>query len=60
MYITSILKRVKITKRGKFLHKYCGQDHFNAKDSTNKIKNKRKEKKFSKVLKKILKNSLSC
>jgi len=58
MYITSILKRVKITKRGKFLHKYCGQDHFNAKDSTKKIKNKRKEKEISKTFRKILKNSL--
>jgi len=58
MSTTSILKRFKITKGGKFLHKYCGQDHFNAKDSTKKIKNKRKEKEISKTFRKILKNSL--
>lgn len=30
----ALLKRFKITKRGKFIRRPSGQDHFNAKEST--------------------------
>ncbi|PIV46070.1 50S ribosomal protein L35 [bacterium (Candidatus Moisslbacteria) CG02_land_8_20_14_3_00_36_53] len=57
MSVTSIAKRFKITKRKKFLHKRCGQDHFRAKKSGEKIKNLRKDKEVS-SFKKVLKSSL--
>ena len=34
-------KRIKKTKRGKFLRRYASQDHFNAKESGNKKRGKR-------------------
>lgn len=32
----SVLKRIKITKTGKLLHRHAGQNHFNAKASRRK------------------------
>ena len=37
-------KRIKITKRGKFLHRKTHQDHFNARDPGKKTRAKRKLK----------------
>lgn len=38
----SILKRVKITKRGKIIRRKAGQNHFNAKESR-KIQHRKRE-----------------
>jgi ribosomal protein L35 len=43
----SIIKRFKITKTGKILHRRCGQDHFNAKESGKIGINKRRDKKVA-------------
>lgn len=55
----SILKRFKITKSGKVLHRPIGQSHFNAKESGKKRRGKRKLKELSAVhikqLKKLMK-----
>ena len=51
----SIVKRLKITKNKKILHRVCGQDHFNARESRKITKNKRKNKPLSKSLRKNLK-----
>ncbi|PIQ92661.1 MAG: 50S ribosomal protein L35 [Parcubacteria group bacterium CG11_big_fil_rev_8_21_14_0_20_39_14] len=45
----SILKRFKITKTGKILHRPIGQDHFRAKKSGKKIRQTRKLVKLSKA-----------
>ena len=53
----AILKRFKITGRGKILHRPVSQDHFNAKDRSAKTRKKRKLKPYilrNKKLKKIL------
>jgi len=54
----SILKRFKITKSGKVLHRPVGQDHFRAKKSRKKIRQTRKwvelDKGVAKKIKKML------
>ena len=40
----SYLKRIKVTKNGKFLKRAAGQDHFNARESGKTTKNKRRSK----------------
>lgn len=52
----SIAKRLKITKNKKILHRICGQDHFNARESGKVTKNKRKYKIMSKGFSKIAKH----
>ncbi|MEA2113403.1 MAG: 50S ribosomal protein L35 [Patescibacteria group bacterium] len=56
----SLLKRIKITGRGKFMKRRSHQDHINAKDSGNKTRSKRKTIGVSlahrKTIKKILPN----
>lgn len=54
----AIIKRVKRTKSGEFLHKTCGQNHFNAHESRKITKNKRKLKALSKGFRKTLKQNL--
>ncbi|MBL7141497.1 50S ribosomal protein L35 [Patescibacteria group bacterium] len=54
----SIAKRLKITKNKKILHRTCGQDHFNARESRKITKNKRRNKPLSKSLRKTLKQHL--
>ena len=54
----SILKRFKITKSGKFLHRQIGQSHFNAKYPGGKRREKRKLKALSPTHAKILKKML--
>jgi len=48
-------KRFKKTKKNKFLHRKGGQDHFNARESSNKTMNKRSDKRISKHDKKAIK-----
>jgi len=54
----ALLKRIKITGRGKFMKRHTHQDHINAKDSGNKTRNKRKETGVSSSYRKIIKESL--
>ena len=55
----SIIKRFKITKTGKILHRPIGQDHFRAKKSGKKIRQSRKWVELSKVDSKKIKKSLN-
>ncbi|MBL7053844.1 50S ribosomal protein L35 [Patescibacteria group bacterium] len=50
----TIAKRIKKTKSGKLLHKTCGQNHFNAKESGKIKRNKRNKKTLSKSLRKTI------
>ena len=54
----SIVKKIKITKNDKFLHRTCGQNHHNVRDTGRKTKNKRKNKPLSKGYRKTLKQYL--
>ncbi len=54
----SIAKKIKITKNKKFLHRTCGQNHYNVRDTGKKTKNKRKLKPLSKGYRKTLKQHL--
>jgi ribosomal protein L35 len=54
-----IAKRVKITKKKKIIHRTCGQDHFNAKESSKVTKNKRRLRELSKAFKKIILKQVS-
>lgn len=54
----SIAKKIKITKNKKFLHRICGQNHYNVRDTGKKTKNKRKMKSLSKGYRKTLKQHL--
>ena len=54
----SIAKRLKITKNKKFLHRTCGQNHFNTRESGQTTKNKRRNKPLSKGLRKTLKQHI--
>lgn len=47
-------KRFVRTKKGKFLKRRCGQDHFNARESGNTTRNKRRDISFSPVYRKTL------
>lgn len=57
----SVIKRFKVTKGGKVLKRYAGQDHFNARNSGKITRKKRRDVQLSKTLcktVKILANSL--
>ena len=54
----ALLKRIKITGRGKFMKRHTSQDHINAKDSGNKTRSKRKAIKISSVNRRIVKKVL--
>lgn len=54
----SIAKRLKITKKGKILHRTCGQDHFNSRESGKTTKKKRRNKALSKGLSKTAKQHI--
>jgi len=45
----AIAKRFKITKKKKVLHRCCGQDHFNARETGNKKRDKRNDRSISAV-----------
>jgi len=51
-------ERVKITKTGKLLKRYAGQDHFNSRDSGKISRKKRRDKQFSKAHAKAVKTLL--
>lgn len=53
----SISKRFKISKNKKVLHRTCGQDHFNTRDSGKKILNKRRDRTLSKSYHKVIKDA---
>ena len=53
-----LLKRFKITRKGKMMHRPPGQDHFLAKKSGNKTRAKRIKTNFD-ILAKTLKKSIS-
>lgn len=54
-------KRLRMTKNGKIMFRAAGQNHFNAKESSNQTRGKRAQKSMSpsqnKVFRKILKQS---
>lgn len=54
----AISKRIKITKTGKMMKRKGGQDHFNARDSGNKVRNKRRDDQLSKANKRLIKDML--
>ncbi len=48
------VKRFHITKRKKILKRYCGQDHFNARDAGKITRKKRRDAPISKSYRKTL------
>lgn len=54
-----IAKRIRITKRKKILHRTCGQNHFNAKESSKITKNKRRPRRMSKSYQKTILSLIS-
>lgn len=55
----SLSKRFRITKTGKVMRRVCGQDHFRAKKSGNKIREKRKLVQVAKPLAKKIKKLIN-
>ncbi len=53
-----IAKRLRLTKKEKILHRACGQNHFNARESGETTKNKRQNRSLGRVFKKTLKQHL--
>lgn len=53
-----IAKRVLVTKKGKFLIRSGGQDHFNARESGNTMRGKRRDREVSKTLHENIKRSI--
>lgn len=51
----SVLKRIKITKTGKMLHRHVGQNHFNARQPGKITRRKRHLDNVSKASRKIVK-----
>ena len=43
-----VTKRIRVTKNNKVLHRACGQNHFNAKESSKVTRNKRRPRQLSK------------
>jgi len=54
----SLAKRVKRTKRGKFIHRKGGQDHFNAHETGKKKRNKKRDVTSAKTESRNIKNLL--
>jgi ribosomal protein L35 len=50
-----VAKRFKVTKKGKILKRYAGQDHFNTRDSGKITRKKRRDIKVSKAYDKTVK-----
>ncbi|MCR4278472.1 MAG: 50S ribosomal protein L35 [bacterium] len=55
----TIVKRIKMTKTGKLLKRYGGQDHFNARESGNTTRKKRRDKTVSKAFARNIKMLMS-
>lgn len=54
----SISKRFQITKNKKVLHRYSGQDHFNARETGKTGKKKRRDATMDKSFVKIIKGAM--
>lgn len=54
----ALSKRVKITKNGKILKRYVGQDHYNGRDRGNTSRNKRRDVTLSTCFEKAVKQLL--
>ncbi|HKL16792.1 MAG TPA: bL35 family ribosomal protein [Patescibacteria group bacterium] len=55
----SIKKRFNVTKNNKVLHRTCGQNHLNSKESSKKTRNKRKNKQLSKGYRKTVRQAIN-
>jgi len=53
--VKSISKRFKVTKGGKVLKRYCGQNHFNSRDSGKMTRKKRRDVSMSSCYTKTIK-----
>jgi ribosomal protein L35 len=51
----TVAKRFKFTKSGKVIKRYCGQDHFNARDTGKITRKKRRSSEMDKTLVKTIK-----
>ncbi len=54
----ALLKRIRVTSKGKIMRRSVRQGHFNAKESSNKTRGKRRINKISQVDKKRIKKIL--
>jgi len=54
----AISKRFKMTKNGKILHRTCGQDHFNSRDTGAQTMQKRNDLVLSPARNKVIKLGL--
>ena len=54
----AIVKRFKITKKGKIIARTANQDHFNSRESGNKTRQKRQDKKITTGVKKAIKRQM--
>jgi len=54
----SIVKRIKITKTDKIMHRACGQDHFNSRDTGKQGINKKQDKVMSNANGKTIRRAL--
>jgi len=54
----ALASRLKRTKSGKLMKRYCGQDHFNARDTGKKTRKKRRDVGFSDAHKKAIETLL--
>lgn len=54
----SLLKRLRVTAKGKILHRKCGQNHYNVPESSKTTREKRKMQTLSKIHKKTIRKLL--
>ncbi len=54
----AISKRFKLTKNGKIMHRTCGQDHFNSRDTGQETQQKRNDRQLSPSNSKVIKLGL--
>mgnify|MGYP001602765776 CR=1 FL=1 len=50
----TVAKRFRVTTNGKVIKRYCGQNHFNARSSSNITRKKRRNTSMSKTLVKTI------
>lgn len=56
----TLQKRFTITKNGKVIQRYAGQDHFNSRDTGKITKKKRRDHEISKSNQKTIKRLIKC
>ena len=54
----ALAKRVRVTKTGKVMKRYCGQDHYNTRDPGKITRKKRRDTELSKAHQKAIKTLL--